>query len=222
MKQLYLVANWKSNKTVEEAQNWILQLKFSKKSDNLTIILCAPYTILAVLKYAIGQSQLPISLGAQTVSSFPNGAYTGEISAQMLKGLVEHVIIGHSERRKYFNENDTMLFEKTGQAKLANMKIIYCVENWNMFIPPGVSKIAYEPVTAIGSGKAEDPNTAEDVCRRLKEKHRGIPILYGGSVTSENIVMFLKQPSIDGALVGGASLDALQFAHLVDAVSSYE
>ena len=222
MKQLYLVANWKSNKTVEEAQNWLLQLKFSKKSDNLTIILCAPYTTLAVLKYAIGQAQLPILLGAQTVSSFPNGAYTGEISAQMLKGLVEHIIIGHSERRKYFNENDAMLFEKTKQAKLVDMKVIYCVENWNVSIPPDVSKIAYEPPTAIGSGKAEDPNTAEAVCKRLKDQYRGIPILYGGSVTSENIVSFLKQPSIDGALVGGASLDTLQFARLVEAISSYE
>ncbi|KKT60807.1 MAG: Triosephosphate isomerase [Candidatus Gottesmanbacteria bacterium GW2011_GWA1_44_24b] len=222
MKQLYLVANWKSNKTVDEAKNWIFQFKFRKTPDNLTIILCAPYTVLSLLKDEIEKAALPIFLGAQTISSFPNGAFTGEISAEMLKGLVEYVIIGHSERRRYFHETEEELQKKAQEAASRGLKIIYCVEGVNQRIPENAALVLYEPQTAIGSGKAEDPAISNQICREISEKNHDIPVLYGGSVTEATLPGFLSQPSISGVGVGKASLDPEQFLRLVEAVSSYE
>jgi len=220
MKQLYLVANWKSNKTIEESITWIQSASWRtnlKLKEGIIFILCPPFIALATLKDEIQKANFPILLGVQNISQFGNGAYTGEISAQMLKGLVEYVLVGHSERRKYFSENDDMLFKKVEQVKLAGLKVIYCVESSTVSVPLQVDLIAYEPIAAIGSGKPENPEDAERVCKQIKEKHTNIPILYGGSVTPDNIAMYLKQPSIDGALVGGASLDPERFFHLIEA-----
>lgn len=225
MKTIYLVANWKSNKTVEEARSWLsdfsCELREFKTPLPLTVILSVPFTVSAVLQEEIKKLEMPIHLGVQNVSQFQSGAYTGEISAQMLEGLAEYVIIGHSERRKYLNETDEMLLKKVEQAKLSGLKIIYCVENDLMPIPDGVDIIVYESFAVIGSGKPEDPASADLMCRALKEKNGGKPVLYGGSVNKETMKEFCDQPSIDGVIVGGASLKPDQFMQLILAFASY-
>jgi len=206
---------------VDEAKDWISKIKDqrSKIKDykNLQIVLCAPYTVLATLKIEIEKAKLPIHLGAQDISPFGKGAYTGEINADILKGLIEYVLVGHSERRKYFQEKEEELNFEVLQSHSADFQTIYCIDKENEYVPASVDIIAYEPIVAIGSGKPENPKDAERVCKQIKEKYPNTPVLYGGSITSENISMYVKQPSIDGVLVGGASLDPERFFHLIEA-----
>lgn len=225
MKQLYLVANWKSNKTVEEAKEWVsvISHNFSdvKIPSHVSVILCAPFTVSAILQQEASTLALPMHLGVQTISSYPNGAYTGEISAQMVKGLADYVLIGHSERRRYFHESDAELLEKAKQAAGNGLNIIYCVENADQPVPTEAVAVLYEPQAAIGSGKSEDPAISNTMCKTISEKHSNVPVLYGGSVTEETVKGFIEQPYISGVGVGGASLDPVRFFHLIEAFSSY-
>jgi triosephosphate isomerase len=155
------------------------------------------------------------ALGAQDVSAFGDGAYTGEVSARQIKELADWVIIGHSERRKYFSETDELLAKKEEQAKSAGLKIIYCVPNDSTDIPKGVDVVAYEPVWAIGTGKSDTPENANAVIATIKATSQVPVVLYGGSVTAANVASFVGQPSIDGVLAGGASLDPVTFSDLI-------
>jgi triosephosphate isomerase len=224
MKQLYLVANWKSNKTIEEAKDWISKIKDQglKIIDctNLHIVLCAPFTVLALLKEEIEKAKLPIHLSSQDISPFDKGAYTGEINADMLKGLIEYVLVGHSERRKYFQEKEEELNFEVLQAHSADFQTIYCIDKEDAYVPASVDIIAYEPIIAIGSGKAENPKSANMLCEKITQRNGLKPVLYGGSVTERNIREFVSQPSISGVLVGGASLDPERFFQIIRAASS--
>lgn len=217
----YIVANWKSNKTVQEAEEWFkkIRIKFSEincaKLNDVEIIVCPPAVYLTMVKKYITDYSLPMKLGAQDVSSFKMGAYTGEISARMISGLAEYVIIGHSERRKYFREEDKSLGEKVKQANSVRLKVIYCIQDANTFIPEGATIAAYEPVWAIGSGKADTPDNANQVISIVKKKSGIKTVLYGGSVTPQNIKSYLSIGQIDGALIGGASLDAEKFWEII-------
>ncbi len=220
MKKLLIVGNWKSNKTILEARKWLqewnVQFPISNiQWKNATVVLCVPYTLLYPLKQEIDQLKLPINLGAQDVSPFPDGAYTGEVSARQIKELADWVIIGHSERRKYFRETDEVLAQKVDQAKSAGLHIIYCVGDKETTTPPGVDAAAYEPVWAIGTGKSDTPENAGEVIREIKVKTNIAEVIYGGSVTQENVASFVSQESIDGVLPGGASLDPEKFANLI-------
>lgn len=210
MKHLVIVANWKSNKTIAEADSWLES--FKSQAPDHTIILCAPFTLLHFLH----ERNRALVLGAQDVSPFGQGAYTGEINAQQLKELVDWVIIGHSERRENFGETDDLLKQKVLQAKNAGLNVIFCVSDERAIVPNDIDVVAYEPVGAIGSGQSEDPRASNEIIARLKEKTK-VPIgLYGGSVTPENVSLFIQPPSIDGVLVGGASLDAEKFQQLIE------
>ena len=218
MKPLVIAGNWKSNKTSEEAMEWLQNFQFSISNfqlQNTSIILCASFTLLYPLKEEIKKQSLPLVLGAQDASAHPEGAYTGAVSVRQVKELADWVIIGHSERRKYFGEIDEILAKKVEQAKLANLKIIYCVPDEQAVVPKGVDAVAYEPVWAIGTGKTDTPENANTAIASLKQKFSISRVLYGGSVTPENAASFVAQPAIDGVLVGGASLDALIFAALI-------
>ncbi|MEK9143540.1 MAG: triose-phosphate isomerase family protein [Patescibacteria group bacterium] len=220
MKKLLIAGNWKSNKTVQEAIAWLLEWNakcqmLNAKWENATVVLCVPFTLLYPLKQEIDRLQLPIELGAQDVSPFPDGAYTGEVSARQIKELSDWVIIGHSERRKYFGETDEILAQKVDQAKSAGLHIIYCVPDKETTVPPGVDAVAYEPMWAIGTGKSDTPENAGEVIRGIKVKTNIPVVIYGGSVTQENVASFVSQEAIDGVLPGGASLDPEKFANLI-------
>jgi triosephosphate isomerase (TIM) len=225
MKQLIIAGNWKSNKTVSEAGAWITQfaphiLSVKDSLKEVTPLVCAPYSDLYLMHSLVKEMSLPVALGAQDVSPFPEGAYTGEVSARMLKDMCEWVIIGHSERRKLLGEKEDELFGEVKQAKAAGLKVIYCVSDELMAIPPEVDVIGYEPTWAIGTGKTDTPENANATLTKFKAK-TGIHLaVYGGSITADNVAEFVKQPAIDGALVGGASLDPEKFLKLIVNASS--
>ena len=208
-----------------EANRWLQSFKsqisiFNDQWEHTSIVLCAPFTLLGYLKDQMQQLKLPIQLGAQDVSPYPSGAYTGEVNARQLKELVDWVIVGHSDRRKYFGETDVVLAQKVDQAKDAGLKIIYCVQDEDVAVPEGVDVIAYEPVWAIGTGKTDTPENANMVIKTIRKKTAVPVVIYGGSVTAENVISLISQPVIDGVLPGGASLDPEKFASLIRAAIS--
>ncbi len=223
MKKILLVANWKSNKTINEAEEWLKQSSiFSLQSSvNLEIILCPPFTLLADLKSKIENLKLKIVLGAQDVSPFPDGAYTGEISARMLKDLgIEYVIIGHSERRRYFQEDDQLLANKVKEALDVGLTPIFCVQEKMTPVPEGVKILLYEPVGAIGTGQADSPEKADETGKFLKQRLDGeVAVLYGGSVSPENVTEFCRLENLNGVAIGGASLDANKFREILKNVA---
>lgn len=201
-----------------------------------------PFTDLRSVQTLIDAERFDLQLGAQDVSSHDSGAFTGEISASMLAKLeVKYVLIGHSERRQHHGESDQVVNAKIAQVWKSKLTPIICVgETLEELEAEGQSAvpvrqalaalaghselgefvIAYEPVWAIGTGKVASPAQAAEVCKALRdaivaehgEQHRGIRILYGGSVKAANVAGFLSNPEVNGVLVGGASLDAEEFA----------
>lgn len=219
MKKLLIVANWKSYKTIYEAKVWIdkisEQLKTFPPVDYKKVIVCPSSTILFFLNQAIKNKELPFFLGAQNISKFPQGAYTGEINVDQVKELADYVIIGHSERRKYFAEDDAVLKNKVSLAVSKMLTPIFCVQDENISIPKEIEIVAYEPIFAIGSGKPDNPSEANSVAEKIKNKTGLKYVLYGGSVTAQNVSEFTGMPSIDGVLIGGASLDPIKFWEIV-------
>lgn len=215
MKNLFIVANWKSNKTAKEAEDWLNELKNANVDvANKETIICPPFVLLYKLNSVIKELNLPIKLGAQDISPSDEGAYTGEVNGKQIKEFADLVIIGHSERRQNFKETDEMLVKKVQMAQKYLLTPIFCVQNKDTFIPEGVKLVAYEPVGAIGTGNPDTPENAERVAKAVKEK--GIQfVLYGGSVTSENVKSFASMSNLDGVLVGSASLDASEFGKII-------
>ncbi len=221
MKNLYIVANWKANINEEEATEWFDFFKNNADSTrgelaNKKIIVCPTFPILPFASAYVSLNNLQVSLGAQDISQFPIGAYTGEVPAAIVKKYAEFVIIGHSERRMRLNETDATLFAKVAMANGALFEIIYCVQDENTTIPEGIKIVAYEPVGAIGTGNPDTPENAQKIAAAIKEKNPFVrAVLYGGSVNAENVSQFTEQASIDGVLIGGASLVAGSFTDLL-------
>ncbi|MDD5082255.1 MAG: triose-phosphate isomerase [Dehalococcoidales bacterium] len=239
-----IAGNWKMNTTVSEAVTLVNELRPGLDTiQNVDKVICPPFVSLAKVKELLQKSTT--RLGAQNLYFEEKGAYTGEVSSLMLAELCEFVIIGHSERRQYFNETDPIINKKVKAALKAGLKPILCVgekltENEAgrtesivtgqlELALAGVDNIdgltaAYEPIWAIGTGKAASGKQANDVIALIRwvigrlygeKTAQATRILYGGSVTATNTAEFLNQPEIDGALVGGASLKADQFLSIV-------
>ncbi len=243
-----IAGNWKMNTTVAEAVALVSQMcRQLDEIDDVDKILCPPFISLAAVRELIKGSS--IKLGAQDLFYEEKGAYTGEISPLMLADLCQFVIIGHSERRRYFNESDDIINKKVAAAGRVGLRPILCVgeklaENEAGQTEEVVSRqlksalngidnidgivIAYEPVWAIGSGRAATGQQANETIGFIRntiaglyheEVAQNLVILYGGSVTASNIAEFVVHPQIDGALVGGASLKADQFISIIKQAS---
>jgi triosephosphate isomerase len=222
-------------------------LPLVSRAEHCEIAICPPFVNLHAAVEAAQAS--PVRIGAQNVFWKNEGAFTGEVSAPMLKAAgAEWVIIGHSERRQYFGETDATVLERTKAALAAGLKPIVCVGERLEEREAGQTEavlaaqfeggiapldlslfrgivIAYEPVWAIGTGKTATPEMAADAHRTLRgliasrygsEAAAAARILYGGSVKPDNVKGLMAQPDLDGALVGGASLDPRSFAAIVN------
>jgi len=239
-----VAGNWKMNTTLSEASALVKKMRPGlDRIDNVEKVICPPFVSLATIKELIKGST--IKLGAQNLYFEAKGAYTGEISPLMLADLCEFVIVGHSERRQYFNETIEIIDKKVKAALKVGLKPILCIgekleENEagkteellikqldspsaKIYYSSGLI-LAYEPVWAIGTGRAASGKQANETIGFIRQHisrqyGKGIAqevrILYGGSVTADNIAEFINQPEIDGALVGGASLKADEFLGIV-------
>ncbi|MFH1186879.1 MAG: triose-phosphate isomerase family protein [Candidatus Levyibacteriota bacterium] len=211
----FIIANWKLNKTLTETKEWIENflvegsILLDKK-----VIICPSFTLLSDLKSLIEQKNLKIEIGAQNLSSFEIGEYTGEVNAAQIKDFANYVLIGHSERRKNFDETNQILDQKVELAKKYNLEPIYCIQGKDTYIPKGIKIVVFEPLFAIGTGNPDTPEDVEEVGKIIKQKGLST-FLYGGSVNSENVNSFTSMPSIDGVLVGMASLDPLEFGKII-------
>lgn len=214
MKNIWIIANWKSNETLKEALEWISFVgpKIERR-ENLTVVVCPTYTAIEEVKKAVLVGNFPLMVGAQDLSPFEEGSYTGEEAAVILKQFVDLSLIGHSERRQNFGETPEMVAKKVIQAKEHDIIPLVCVQGKDTPVPEGVKLIAYEPIFAIGSGNPDTPQNANEVAKNFA----GAEVLYGGSVTSENAKAFLQQDCINGVLVGGASLNQEEFTKIVEA-----
>lgn len=222
MKDIYIIANWKSNKTSKEASEWINELRgYELTFIHKEIIVCPPFTLLSDIKLLIENNSLNIKLGAQNISLFDEGAFTGEINGKQIKEFGEYVIIGHSERRKNLSETDDEVIKKIRKALENNLMPIVCISNI-MQVESLKSEfkelkfvIAYEPLFAIGSGSPDTPENANNIAKQIKNKLNNVKVLYGGSVTSENVNSFTQMQDIDGVLVGKSSLNPLEFYKII-------
>lgn len=219
MKKIFIIANWKENKTSSEAEEWLqafsnFQFPFSNEKEKVSIV-CPSFSLLQTVKELIDRQKLPLKLGSQDFPAFDKGAHTGEEPPEFLQEFVQYAIIGHSERRREFMESDELIEKKVTEAIKYNITPILCVQGIDTPVPKGISLVAYEPVFAIGTGNPDTPENAESVAKTIKEKHQTKYVLYGGSVTAENVNDFTNMPSIDGVLVGGASLDAEKFLNII-------
>ncbi|NTU75958.1 MAG: triose-phosphate isomerase [Anaerolineaceae bacterium] len=251
MRKPMIAGNWKMNKNVEQARALVVELlPKMQQIKAVEQVICPPATAIMAINSLLNGTG--IGLGAQNLHWEASGAYTGEISASMIKELCEYVIIGHSERRAYFAETDETVNKKVKAALNAGLIPIVCVgetlveneagqtaEVVGRQILEGLKDIdlsvaekiviAYEPVWAIGTGKAATgvgANTviAENIRVPLaklfgKAVSESVRVLYGGSVNAANAAKFFSQPEIDGALVGGASLKAEDFLAIIEAAA---
>ncbi|OGW48237.1 MAG: triose-phosphate isomerase [Nitrospirae bacterium RBG_13_41_22] len=243
MRNPFIAANWKMNKTISETREFISKfIPAVKDLLDVDIAIVPPFTSLTVA--AENLKNTGVLLAAQNVFYEEKGAYTGEISPLMLIDIgCKYVIIGHSERRQYFKETDDIVNKKIKAAKKVGLGIIFCIgetfeerESKKTFDVLGVeiekglggidasdTIIAYEPIWAIGTGKTATAEQAQEVHSYIRERLKilysnkadEMRIIYGGSVTPENIDVLMACKDVDGALVGGASLKVESFTRIV-------
>jgi triosephosphate isomerase len=244
----FIAGNWKMHKTVAEAEEYIQAfLPRVSAVDGVDVAICVPYTDLQAMVDSTRGSRVEVF--AQNMHEAPKGPYTGEISAPMLTEIDVHgVVLGHSERRQYYNETDRALSHKVLAALNAGLKPILCVgetederergdteRKLRHQVQEGLERlsaeqiaevtVAYEPIWAIGTGVVATPEQAQDAIAfvraligdRAAEAAPVARVLYGGSVSPDTAPELLALPDVDGALVGGASLDPDSFAQIVDA-----
>ncbi|MEB3179627.1 MAG: triose-phosphate isomerase [Nostocaceae cyanobacterium] len=239
MRKIVIAGNWKMFKTQAESLEFLQGFlpSLEETPQDREVILCVPFTDLQILSKSLHGTR--VQLGAQNVHWEENGAYTGEISGLMLKEIgVRYVVVGHSERRQYFGETDETVNLRLKAAQRYGLTPILCVGETKQQRDAGETEdliisqlekglvnvdqenliIAYEPIWAIGTGDTCEATEANRVISLIRSqlKNPDVPIQYGGSVKPNNIDEIMAQPEIDGALVGGASLEPPSFARIVN------
>jgi triosephosphate isomerase (TIM) len=233
---MLIAGNWKMNKTPEETIEFCSALKRRLSSlEGVDVAVFPPYPSLRAAVAELAETE--IAVGAQNVHWDESGAFTGEVSAAMLREVGAYaVIVGHSERRQYFGETDETTSRRAAAALQSGLSVIACVGEQESEREAGETEdvlrrqvlalpeddelvIAYEPVWAIGTGKTATPDQARESHAFIKGLLE-VPVLYGGSVTPESAADLLSQEGVDGALVGGASLEVEPFAAICEAAAS--
>jgi triosephosphate isomerase len=239
-----VAGNWKMNTTITDARALVNAMKEGLDAvEGVTKVVCPPFVSLSAVAEMLRGSS--VHVGAQNMHHEEKGAYTGEVSPAMLAGICRYVVLGHSERRLHFGETDAGVSLKAGAAIEAGLRPIVCVGESLHDREQGSAEqlvsgqirasladvrpseglvVAYEPVWAIGTGRAATPDVAQEMMSHIRGELAGlwgrdaadeIPLLYGGSVTPDNITDYMEQPDVNGALVGGASLNADAFVEIV-------
>jgi len=239
-----IAGNWKMNTSLDEAKALVSEMKPDLEAiSGVTKVLCPPFVHLTTVKGLIEGTS--IKLGAQDMYFEEKGAFTGEVSSTMLVPLCQYVILGHSERRNVMGESDFLINKKVKAAFSTGLHPILCVgerleereegkaedvianqlkQGLEDIPSPRGLVVAYEPVWAIGTGRAATPDAAQSMMAHVRRilsilygegLARDVPLLYGGSVTPENVGPFVQEPDVNGALVGGASLKAGDFVDIV-------
>ena len=239
----FICGNWKMNATHLDAIQMVQKLSYRLEQpdyERVDVVVAPPFTALRSVQTVIEADHLAIGLAAQNTHWEESGAFTGEVSPAMLEKLsVGYVIVGHSERRQMFGEDDATVNKKVKAVMAAGMTPIMCLgetleERGGSQLTGGLKGlapdeavkviIAYEPIWAIGTGRTAEPDDAASVCEYLRRSFgdnfggsmsEHVRIIYGGSVNPGNVAALMAKTSIDGALVGGASLDPDTFASLV-------
>lgn len=217
---MYLIANWKENKSVQEAKSWVEQfsLIFKAEKPNIEVIIAPSFILIPEVFTQIKESNLKVKLAAQYISKFESGSHTGEVSAGQVKEFADYVILSHSEREA-MGETIQDAVEEIKLSIKYGLKPIYCLSGsveyqilkQNLSIEElNQLNFAYEPIFAIGTGK---PATAADV-QKFKEESGLESFIYGGSVDAESVKEFLNLDYINGFLVGSASLNAENFHNI--------
>jgi triosephosphate isomerase len=244
MRRCLISANWKMHGTVASVQDYLENLLERLGADHPEVVFCPPFTLLpTALLIASGSD---VAVGAQNCHWETKGAFTGEVAPAMLAELgVRWVIVGHSERRQHFGETDASAAARARAAQGAGLSVIFCLgetlkqrdagETFAVLerqsaplagLDPALLAVAYEPVWAIGTGRNATPAQAQEAHAALRRRAgellgeaaaRELRILYGGSVKPDNAAALLAQPDVDGALVGGASLDVEGFCAIIHA-----
>ncbi len=218
MKNIWIIANWKSNKTIKEALDWVQKVGVQINSaENIKVVVCPQFEALEEVKKAVKEGGWRMEVGSQDLSPFEPGAYTGEESAKSLSHLVTLSILGHSERRQNFAETDELVAKKVEQAIKNGIIPLVCVQGRKTPVPRSCKLIAYEPIFAIGSDHPDTPQNANEVAGFFRQKYGpDLEVLYGGSVSAENCQTFVKEENIFGLLIGHKSLDPEEFVKIVN------
>ncbi|MEA5510343.1 triose-phosphate isomerase [Crocosphaera sp. UHCC 0190] len=239
MGKIIIAGNWKMHKTQAEALEFltVLKSKLEDTDEAREVVLCVPFTVLSILSKSLHGGL--VRLGAQNIHWEDQGAYTGEISGAMLTELsVDYVVVGHSERRQYFGETDETANLRVIAAQRHGLNPILCVGETKQQRDAGEAEsviinqlkrglvdvdqsklvIAYEPIWAIGTGDTCEASEANRIIGIIRDQlsNKNVTIQYGGSVKPDNIDEIMAQSEIDGVLVGGASLDPVGFARIIN------
>jgi triosephosphate isomerase len=220
----YLLANWKSNKTISEAEAWLERFCHIHHPDpQLKVIIAPPVPFLAPMWLKLQKIKAPnLALAIQDLSPFPSGSYTGGVAAEMVCDFVEYAILGHAERRRYFHETNQEIANKVSEAVAVGIKPIVCVDH-----PYARGQLAaideadadgliigYGPVEAVGIDVPQAPAKVIEAIAEIQTIAPGKPILYGGSVNKDNVGDYIKLDGVSGVMVGTASLDPEEFASI--------
>ncbi len=224
----YVIGNWKSNKNRKAAQEWFSEFAgLYRPVDGLEVIIAPSFICLCSLSEYVHALDLKnLSLAAQDVSPFPKGSYTGAVAADMIKGMVEYVIIGHSERRRYFHETSQDIANKMSETVDAGLKPIVCIDQ-----PYAMSQlmalndidcdellVAYGPKEAAMTRIPESARSVAEAAKFINQVQAGRPVVYGGSLQLENVAEYVALPELSGLFVGQSSLDASSFAGICNKV----
>lgn len=220
----YVIGNWKSNKTTKEGLSWLQQFSgLFQESNDLEVVIAPGFLSLEKIHEAASGMKMPsFSLAAQDVSPFPRGSYTGAIAADMLKPVVRYVIVGHSERRKYFHETPQDVINKVTEIADCGLVPVVCVEDADMLaqlrpladIDCKEMIVAYTPVDNVNFNIPESVERVAGAITRIRAFFPQWPIIYGGKVSQDNAKDYMMVPGLNGLFVGTASLQAEKFAQV--------